>query len=161
MEEPGWRRPSPGGTGSPPPGLVAPVTDTGHRTTTTTHTRTHTHTLTCTLCCPKASSWGTPPSPVRVCVGLPEFPRGPVLRQQHEHRGLFGSLSVLSFSGSVPPTPPHGLQHPTPAFSTPLGKKFGGFFCIFEVFCTRSPAPPCQPSPSVLTWKEILHLCLL
>lgn len=141
----------------------ATPTHTPAHTHARTHTHTHMHSDSHVLSAAPKPIPGAPHCLLfGVCVGLPEFSQGPASRQQRGHHGLFRSLSVLSFSGSFrPPTPPHCLLHPAPAFSTPLGMKFGGFFCIFEVFCSLSPALPCPPSPSVLTWKERMHLCLL
>lgn len=161
----------PRGLESPPPSPGCSVTDTSHHPTATTlpqtHTHRHSHSLSHThthTAAPKPIPGAPHPLLVGVCAGLPGFSQGPAWRRwRHGHHGLFRSLSVLSFSGSFcppPPSQPHGL-HPAPAFPTPLGMKFGGFFCIFEVFCTLAPAPLCHPSPSVLTWKEIMHLCLL
>lgn len=72
-----------------------------------------------------------------------------MLRQQHGHHDLCRSLSVLSFAGSsyCPPLPL--LSAPTSAFSIPLDIKFGGFFCIFEVFCTLIFYSLLPPFPSV------------
>lgn len=154
LAEPGWRRPSLGGTTwvPPSPGCLIP---TGPPSS---HTHTHTHTRTLFFDAPKPIPGAPLPLSYLEFVCSPEFSwacREAVARASWPPQACLGSQLHLLFL--LPPCLPRPTQ-PLPAFPTALEIQFGSFFCIFKDSCPLTPAPP---HPYSLTWKEIMYLCLL